>query len=145
GLSDYLKGVTEWAPCVLPGLVPGLDILPAGHPPTNPVALLSSSRIKTLITQALADYDHVIIDSPALMLNLADARILADLVDGTIMVIRSGLTPRDFVRRARGQLGNVVGAVLNSINLQSLGYGYSDYYGYGSENIDKAVGDDVTV
>ncbi len=145
GLSGYLKGVTEWAPCVLPGLVPGLDILPAGHPPTNPVALLSSSRIKTLITQALADYDHVIIDSPALMLNLADARILADMVDGTIMVIRSGLTPRDFVRRARGQLGNVVGAVLNSINLQSLGYGYSDYYGYGSENIDKAVGDDVTV
>jgi len=143
GLSGYLRGVTEWAPCVLPGLVPGLDILPAGQPPTNPVALLSTSRMKTLMSRALEEYDHVIVDSPALMLNLADARILAGMVDGTILVIRSGLTPRDFVRRVRGQLGNLVGAVLNSINLKSLEYGYGHYYGYGSDSAEKAVGDEV--
>lgn len=143
GLSGCLKGATEWAPCILPGSVPGLDILPAGQSPTNPVALLSSSRMKTLINQALEDYDHVIVDSPALMLNLADARILAGVVDGTILVIRSGLTPRDFVRRVRGQLGNMVGVVLNSINLESLEYGYGHYYGYGNSSEGKGVEDEL--
>lgn len=140
GLSGYLTGVTDWAPCILPGLISGLDVLPAGQPPINPVALLSSGRVRTLIDQALEEYDHIIIDSPALMLNLADARILSGMVDGTILVIRSGLTPREFVRRVRSQLGNVVGVVLNSIDMQSLGYGYGHYYqGNGSSPAETSV------
>ncbi len=144
GLSGYLEGLTNWAPCVLPGLVPNLNILPAGQLPKNPVALLASARTKALIQQALEDYDHVIIDSPALMLNLADARILAEMVDGTILVVRSGLTPRDFVRRARGQLSNVIGAVLNSIDLHTLPYGYSYYSGYGSDSVENTPGEQIT-
>ena len=128
GLSGYLSGLSDWAPCVLPGLSPGLDTLPAGRSAKNPIALLSSTRMRILVSQLLEEYDYLVIDSPALMPNLMDARILAGLVDGTLMVVRSGMAPRDFVIRARKQLSNVIGVVLNSMSVRSM----EDYYGYGS-------------
>ena len=133
GLSGYLAGLSEWAPCVLPGLTPGLDTLPAGKSPRNPVALLSSPRMRILIRQVLEEYDYLIIDSPALMPNLADARILAEMVDGSLMVVRSGMAPREFVIRSRKHLNNVFGVVLNSMDVRSMedGYGYHSY-GYGT-------------
>lgn len=133
GLSGYLSGLSDWAPCILPGLSPGLDTLPAGRVARNPVAMLSSTRMKILISQLLEEYDYLIIDSPALMANLMDARILAGMVDGSLMVVRSGMAPRDYVIRARKQLNNVVGVVLNSMDVRSMEdyYGY-DSYGYGN-------------
>ncbi len=133
GLSGYLSGSNDWASCVLPGLSPGLDTLPAGRVAMNPIALLSSTRMRILIGQLLEEYDYLIIDSPALMPNLMDARVLAGLVDGSLMVVRSGMAPRDFVIRARKQLTNVVGVVLNSMDVRSMEdyYGY-DSYGYGN-------------
>ncbi|MEJ2007966.1 MAG: polysaccharide biosynthesis tyrosine autokinase [Acidobacteriota bacterium] len=135
GLSGYLGGASEWAPLVLPGLTPGLDTLPAGPPPKNPVAMLASSRMKILIGQVLEEYDYVIVDSPALMINLVDARILSGLVDGSILVIRSGMAPREFVIRARKHLRNVMGVVLNNMDVRSMEnyYGYHSY-GYGNGN-----------
>jgi capsular exopolysaccharide synthesis family protein len=133
GLSGYLSGLNDWAPCVLPGLSPQLDTLPAGRVASNPIALLSSTRMRILIGQLLEEYDYLIIDSPALMPNLMDARVLAGLVDGSLMVVRSGMAPRDFVIRARKLLTNVVGVVLNSMDVRSMEdyYGY-DSYGYGN-------------
>jgi len=143
GLSGYLGGLSEWAPCVLPGLTPGLDTLPAGKPPRNPVALLSSLKMKTLLAQALEEYEYVIVDSPALMPSLADARILASLVDGSILVVRSGMAPREYVIRARRHLNNVFGVVLNSMDVRSPDYYYYGYgaYGYGPRNDDQEPGD----
>jgi|YelNatPaOPRAMG01_1025707.scaffolds.fasta_scaffold10822_3 succinoglycan biosynthesis transport protein ExoP len=144
GLSSYLGGLSEWAPCVLPGLTPGLDTLPAGKPPRNPVALLSSLKMKTLLDQALEEYEYVIVDSPALMPSLADARILASLVDGSILVVRSGMAPREYVIRARRHLNNVFGVVLNNMDVRSPDYYYYGYgaYGYGPRNDDQEPGDD---
>lgn len=141
GLSGYLSGLSEWAPCVLPGLSPGLDTLPAGHSAKNPIALLSSTRMRLMISQLLEEYDYLIIDSPALMPNLMDARVLAGLVDGSIMVVRSGMAPRDYVIRARKQLNNVVGVVLNSMDVRSMEdyYGY-DSYGYGNTESEEDSG-----
>jgi polysaccharide biosynthesis transport protein len=137
GLSGYLRGLNEWAPCILPGLSPGLDTLPAGRSASNPIALLSSTRMRVLISQLLEEYDYLIVDSPALMPNLMDARILAGMVDGTLMVVRSGMAPRDYVIRARKQLNNIVGVVLNSMDVRSMEdyYGY-DSYGYGNNSTD---------
>jgi polysaccharide biosynthesis transport protein len=128
GLSGYLSGLNDWASCVLPGLSPGLDTLPAGRSAMNPIALLSSTRMRILISQLLEEYDYLIIDSPALMPNLMDARVLAGLVDGSLMVVRSGMAPRDYVIRARKLLTNVVGVVLNSMDVRAM----EDYYGYNS-------------
>jgi polysaccharide biosynthesis transport protein len=134
GLSGYLSGLNDWASCVLPGLSPGLDTLPAGRSAMNPIALLASTRMRILISQLLEEYDYLIIDSPALMPNLMDARVLAGLVDGSLMVVRSGMAPRDYVIRARKLLTNVVGVVLNSMDVRAMEdyYGY-DSYGYGND------------
>ena len=142
GLSGYLSGLSDWASCVLPGLSPGLDTLPAGRSAMNPIALLSSTRMRIMISQLLEEYDYLIIDSPALMPNLMDARVLAGLVDGSLMVIRSGMAPRDYVIRARKQLTNVVGVVLNSMDVRAMEdyYGY-DSYGYGNASA-STEGDD---
>ena len=135
GLSGYLGGVSQWAPCVLPGLSPGLDTLPAGNSGKNPIALLSSTRMRILINELLEEYDYLIVDSPALVPNLMDARILAGMVDGTLMVVRSGMAPRDYVIRACKQLNNVVGVVLNNMDVRAMEdyYGY-DSYGYGNQD-----------
>jgi len=71
-----------------------------------------------------------------------DARVLAGLVDGSLMVIRSGMAPRDYVIRARKQLTNVVGVVLNSMDVRAMEdyYGY-DSYGYGNASA-STEGDD---
>ena len=143
GLSGYLSGLNDWAPCVLPGLSPGLDTLPAGHSARNPIAMLSSTRMRILVSQLLEEYDYLIIDSPALMPNLMDARILAGLVDGSLMVVRSGMAPRDYVIRARKQLNNIVGVVLNSMDVRSMEdyYGY-DQYGYGNTSTSPSADGD---
>jgi Mrp family chromosome partitioning ATPase len=75
------------------------------------------------------------------MPNLMDARILAGLVDGSIMVVRSGMAPRDFVIRARKQLNNIVGVVLNSMSVRQMEdyYGY-DSYGYGNTESEEDSG-----
>jgi capsular exopolysaccharide synthesis family protein len=145
GLSSYLGGMSEWAPCVLPGLSPGLDTLPAGRSAKNPVALLSSARMRILISELLEEYDYVVIDSPALMPNLMDARILAGMVDGALMVVRSGMAPRDYVIRSRKQLSNIIGVVLNSMDVRAMEdyYGY-DSYGYGNTNTEGDEGSDRT-
>lgn len=145
GLSSYLGGMNEWAPCVLPGLSPGLDTLPAGRSAKNPIALLSSTRMRILISELLEEYDYLIIDSPALMPNLMDARILAGMVDGALMVVRSGMAPRDYVIRARKQLNNIIGVVLNSMDVRAMEdyYGY-DSYGYGTASTEGDEGSDRT-
>ncbi|HEX5412892.1 MAG TPA: polysaccharide biosynthesis tyrosine autokinase [Terriglobia bacterium] len=145
GLSGYLGGMSEWAPCVLPGLSPGLDTLPAGRSAKNPIALLSSTRMRVLVSELLEEYDYLVIDSPALMPNLMDARILAGMADGTLMVVRSGMAPRDYVIRARKQLNNVIGVVLNSMDVRAMEdyYGY-DSYGYGSTSTEGEESSDRT-
>jgi Mrp family chromosome partitioning ATPase len=82
-----------------------------------------------LVSGALLSYDFVLLDSPPLFVNVADPRILAPLVDGTVLVVRSGMTPRDIVQRALTQCPNVVGIVLNDVNIGEFSAYYSSPYG----------------
>lgn len=117
GLAGVLEGTAgDWRGLVRPDAAPGVDLLPAGHPPENPAELLSSGRMRRLVEEAYAGYDFVILDSPALMINAADARLLAPLADGSIVVIRSGSTPREHARRALRQVPNLIGVVLNDLD-----------------------------
>jgi polysaccharide biosynthesis transport protein len=127
GLVDYLAGRAEWRALLHRSVMNGLDVLPAGRPPTDPADLLSSGRMKQLMDVAYAEYDVVILDSPALFINAPDARILAPLVEATVLVIRSGLTPRDAARQAMKQVPNLIGVVLNDLNLRHLPAYYQDY------------------
>jgi Mrp family chromosome partitioning ATPase len=65
------------------------------------------------------------------MLNIADGRILAAMVEGAILVTKEGATPRELVQRAQGHVRDagvhLIGVVLNGVHLSLDGY----YYTYG--------------
>jgi len=132
GLADCLAEKQDWHPSVQPTSVPGLDALVCGTIPPNPAELISSDHMRKLLNEAVEGYDFVILDSPPL-LDVADSRILATLVEGVLMVVKGGATPRELVQRAGAEVrdagGNVIGIVLNQINpLASYYYYYMHHY-----------------
>jgi succinoglycan biosynthesis transport protein ExoP len=116
GLVEVLRGEASWRSLVHSDVAPGVDILPAGSPASAPAELLSSAGMRDLMTEAQATYDFVLLDSPALFLNAADTRILAPLVAGVVVVIRSGITPREIIGRVLRQIPNLMGVVLNGLD-----------------------------
>jgi capsular exopolysaccharide synthesis family protein len=127
GLSEHLAGARPWQ---LSATVAGdseLTVLCAGGPAEAPAELLSGERMRAFVAEAQAAYDFVVVDSPALMVNVADSRILSSYVDGIVMVVRGGVTPREVLRRLLGHMRNVVGVVLNDLESSQLPSYYHDY------------------
>jgi len=132
GLSNVLTGnaTLEQAITVSP-ILPNLFILAAGSPPPNPAELLASSNMKDVLKELREQYDHVVIDTPP-TLSVTDAVVLSPRVDAIILVIRSGQTTKQALRRARDILmqvnARVTGVLLNAVDLTSPDYYY--YYEY---------------
>jgi tyrosine-protein kinase Etk/Wzc len=130
GVDGKWKGERmEWRDLLHRSVSTSLDLLTSGGPAANPAELLASPRMSRLVSEALLSYDFVLLDSPPLFTNVADARILAPVVDGTVLVVRSGMTPRDVVRRTLAQCPNIIGIVLNDVNIEELPGCYRVYYG----------------
>ncbi|MBN1844857.1 MAG: polysaccharide biosynthesis tyrosine autokinase [Sedimentisphaerales bacterium] len=136
GLSNVLVGQATAADVIRPSGIEGLDVIDAGPTPPNPAVLLSSERMKSFLESQRAYYDHIIIDGPPALL-LSDARILAGLADGTILVIHAGNTSRGIVGRMIREMKtdkvHILGAVLNAVRPQKGGYfreSYRNYYDY---------------
>ncbi|MGH9775327.1 MAG: GumC family protein [Candidatus Acidiferrales bacterium] len=139
GLVSYLTGRQEWTAVVVPTTVKGLDLIPSGPVPPNPVELLSSERLKTLLEEAMGRYSMVLIDSPPL-LNVTDGRVISVVVEGVVLVVRGNVTQRALAQRARAHAldvgANIIGAVLNNVDARHDDYHYyyySDYYHSPSE------------
>ncbi len=138
GLVNYLTGDPDWRALAQPTGIERLDCLVCGPVPPNPSELIFSGRMRDLIREASAEYDLALIDAPPL-LNVADGRILATMVEGVVMVVKSGATPREMVRRAEIYVsevgGRLIGVVLNDVDLRRDGYYYyrSGYDYYSSE------------
>ncbi len=139
GLVNYLTDNVDWRTLVQPSGLKGLDCLVCGTTPPNPSELLSSDRMRALIDDASAAYDLLLLDAPPL-LNVADGRILSTMVEGAILVVKGGITPRDMVRRAEIYVMDVgahlLGVVLNDVDMCRDGYYYSayGYYFRGAEH-----------
>src|SRR6202142_3070688 len=135
GVVSYLAGQQDWREAVEKISLPGLEVLVSGPVPPNPAELLSSDRMRKLIEEALEEYKFVVVDSPPL-LNVADSRILATLVDGVVLVVRGGETPRDLALRAQGYAANVgarvIGVVLNNVDMHRGENSYYQHYSYES-------------
>ena len=110
---------------------PRLTVLPAGRPTSDPMAGLTSERMRRLLEEAKETFDWVIVDTPPLML-LPDAHLLASMVDGALLVIRAESTPYDLSRRAAEAIGakRIIGVVLNQAAESAVGSGDYYYYGY---------------
>ena len=91
--------------------------------------------MKDMLKSLRKTYDHIILDSPPVV-NVTDPIILSTIVDGTILVIHSGKTRRDIVKRSRQELQNVkskiFGVVLNNVDIHKDGYDYYSYSRYAS-------------
>lgn len=134
GLVSFLTGQQEWRAAVHPTGLAGLDALVCGPVPPNPAELLSSERMRALLEEAKAEYHFVVVDSPPL-LNVADSRILATLVEGVVLVVRGGVTPRELAQRAQAYArdvgANLIGVVLNNLDVRGSDDYYYRYYHYG--------------
>jgi non-specific protein-tyrosine kinase len=119
--------------------IDNLWLLSSGSLPPNPTELLGSQRMKELISTLASEADRVLFDSPP-VLAVADAAILGSRVDGVVLVTDVGRTRSNEARRAVDELrrvrANLLGVVLNRLNIRGLGYDYSYYYYY-SGNGDK--------
>lgn len=111
----------------------GLDIMFAGTPTANPADIMESKRFRELLTHLRQIYDHIIIDTPPVLI-VPDARVVAANADTVILVVRWDDTARGQVRAALRELESVNrpadGIVLNQVNPKGLKrYGYGDQYG----------------
>jgi succinoglycan biosynthesis transport protein ExoP len=132
GLSNVLTGaVTLQEATLRSNILPNLFVLPAGTPPPNPAELLASLEMKDILTKLREQYDHIVVDTPP-TLSVTDAVIMSTRADAVVLVIRSGQTTKQALRRARDILmqvnARVCGVLMNAVNLNSPDYHY--YYEY---------------
>ena len=119
GLAEYLSGAAELKDVMrfLPDH--NLTVIHAGSAPTNPAELLGSTAMRRLLDQLRTRYDRVLLDTPP-VLPLADVAVLAPLVDGTLLVVRAGVTPKPAIENALRAFDSsrLLGVVLNESGME---------------------------
>jgi succinoglycan biosynthesis transport protein ExoP len=120
-------------------VIPNLYVLPSGVLPPNPMALLDSQRMATLLSNFTRDYDFVIFDTPALS-GTADAAVLSNLTDGILLVVRPGVVNLDSANAAKEFLTQsgqkVLGIVINGVNVKREP---DSYFYYTKDAIESAI------
>lgn len=125
---DVIKGEVELQAAIIQLENSNLFLLPVREGVKNSSKLLGTSRMKETLDTLKAEFDYIIIDSPPI-LALADMNVLSKIVDGIILVVKAGKTPKDMVLKAVKSLpvGDVVGIVLNAVDFSFKKY-YYHYY-----------------
>jgi capsular exopolysaccharide synthesis family protein len=134
GLSTVLAGHEPLDKTIQSTGIAGLDILPAGPQPSNPSEILNSQSFNEVLEELSVRYEHVVIDSPAVMA-VADARILSAMCSVTVLVLRAQTSTRKAAVHARRALQSVgaaiLGVVVNDVPRARDRHGdYGGYSGY---------------
>jgi len=131
GLTNVLTKQSTLGQAVQGTEVPELFLLTSGPIPPNPAELLASNNMTELLKEMKEQFDMVIFDTPP-VLAVADAQILANQVEGSILVVSSGKTDKEAAIKAKELLlkanAKVLGAVLNNRKMEE-GSDYYYYYG----------------
>jgi len=129
GLSDYLTNGASISSLILKTQVNKLSILPGGKPPHNPSELLSSQHMSKLLEEVTERYSdrYIVIDSPPPKLT-AESAALSRQVDGVLLVIEYGGTPRKMVLDLIEMMGKekIIGVIFNKLDMR-----FPSYYGLG--------------
>src|SRR5690625_1399472 len=127
GLSNVLVGDSTIEDAIEKSDVDNLDILSCGPIPPNPSELLASKRMQDVLENAKQLYDFIIFDTPP-ALAVTDAKILANIVDGSLIVYRSGVTEMEEAERTadlmKDSKARLLGAVLNDRTKENSNYYY---------------------
>lgn len=109
-----------------------LSIITAGKVPPNPAEMLGSKAMSAFLEEMKEHFDYIILDTPPVQV-VADAQILSTKVDGTIIVVRAGVTKKEDVNDTVNTLkkvnANIIGTVLHAVDSSKNKY----YYYYGEE------------
>jgi capsular exopolysaccharide synthesis family protein len=127
GLTNVLTKQSDVELTVKATKIENLSLLPCGPIPPNPAELLNSRMMSLLLERAQELFDTIIIDTPPVMA-VTDAQILASKCDGTVLVLSSGKTDREEVKKAKELLtkanAKLLGAILNNKKMESTQYYY---------------------
>ncbi len=143
GLSSFLSGNADLEAVVQKSKIPDLYYIPSGPTPPNPSELLGSVLFKKMIEGLGSRFHYLIIDSPPL-LAFSDSVIISTNVDGVVMVVIGGKTPRETLKRSKEVLlqvdARILGVVINRARVRGAEYGsyyHRYYYYYGKEDKKK--------
>jgi len=110
--------------------VPNLSAITAGPAPPNPPAVLAKKQVGDLLDRLRERYEWILIDSPPLA-SVTDALLLARHADMVVMVVQHNKVDKRLVKRhvaaIRKATPNLLGVVLNAVDVAAKGYGYYYY------------------
>lgn len=133
GLSEYLSGICSLREAIYRTNLPNTYMIPAGHEAPNPLQLLDTQAMSTLIEQLAEQFDIVLIDTPPVGV-LADAVALAKFCDGALLVVGYCKGKQQEIGDAVENINQtgckVLGAVLNGVKFNSIS---NRHYYYSSE------------
>ena len=134
GLSDYLSQDIDISDILVKTGIGKLVVLPAGHQVANPVELLASGKMMTLMRELKHRYmdRYIIIDTPP-VLPFADTNTIGSYVDGVLFIVQEGKAQQSAIEEAIEMIKDfkILGVVYNNVSRTQLDGHYSGYYRYG--------------
>jgi len=131
GLVEVITGQCSLEEVAVRDVIKRVTFIPSGKIPPNPAELLGSLEMAAIIDELAKAFDFVLIDSPPL-LPVTDSVILSRYVDGVVLVVRGGSTPRNVIADAKGRLqavgARILGVVLNDVDITGGDYYYYNRY-----------------
>jgi len=127
GIGEVLLGEASFEEAIIKLDGMNLDVLAVRGRPSNPSELLGSPRMRDLVADVTSGYDRVIFDTPA-ALGVPDAKAVAELTDGFVLVVRADVTVQQDVEAALDLLDRrrLLGLVLNGAHVSVGRYGYTN-------------------
>ncbi len=133
GLTGYLTGKAALKDILTQTSIENVWLISSGLVPPNPVELLNSSKMKDVLAEVSEAFDLVLLDSPP-VLAVIDSVVISSVVEGTLLVIQSDKTRRKpflaAVEQLRRAQANIIGVVVNGLDLSRAGGSYSNRYRY---------------
>jgi capsular exopolysaccharide synthesis family protein len=133
GLTSLVLGERDLSQVVY-SIEGTLDVIPCGPLPPNPPAMFGNPAFRRLLESFRQRYDWILLDS-APIISVTDSVVCASVVDMVLLVIEFGRLDHKMIQGAQHQLAragaNVVGAVLNKVDMEKKAYYYDpSYYSY---------------
>lgn len=136
GLTDYVLADTDVPDeFIVHHEAADIDVMRPGDAKyANATDIFTSKRMQAIVAMLKQRYDYILFDTPPVMA-VADARVIGQIVDKSLFVVRWDKTPRKVARASIDLLqkgdANIAGIVLQQVDLKRygrIGYGDSGYY-----------------
>lgn len=133
GILDVVSGEASLEDAIIHVPNIGVDILAGQHSEVNPADIFSSTAFQDLLDRLKKSYDHIVIDTPPVLV-VPDARIIASMADKLLYIVKWDSTSREQIKsgvKLFEDFGQTIsGFAINQVNVQKIRkYGYSDQYG----------------